>query len=227
MGPGRAMGRHHTTHPKPQDWQCAVPSWVEIWGLHILPGEQSRPGECGLLLCSSGTSWGTDRMVTVEGARGEEVGGREWEGAGRRPQDAEGTRAGGPGEPPARGSPRGGTERAAAGRWARGRGGTARRRGATQEPAGCRWVPPPGSALPARGGGRPLPVVVVAVVSPPSSSHGAGPLPAGCQGRVCLLVLPRRRCLGGLRRRRRRRRAGRGRGLGLGRRRLLGLSYCR
>lgn len=43
---------------------------------------------------------------------------------------------------------------------------------------------------------------------------------------VCLLVLPRCRCLGGLKRRRRRR-AGRGRGLGLGRRRFLGLSYCR
>lgn len=117
-----------------------------------------------------GSSWGTDRMVTVEGARGEEVGGREWEGAGRRPQDAEGTRAGGPGEPPARGSPRRGAERAAAGRWERGRGGTARRRGATQEPAGCRWVPPPGSALPARGGGG-------GGRSPSSSSPSSPPPP--------------------------------------------------
>lgn len=65
----------------------------------------------------------------------------------------------------------------------------------------------------------PLPLRVPPSQPPPRLGVGAG----AC--RVCLLVLPRCRCLGGLRRRRRR--AGRGRGLGLGRRRLLGLSYCR
>lgn len=106
--------------------------------------------------------------------------------------------------------------------------GRAGQRGAAQEPggtAGRRWVPPPGAALPAVAGeaasSSPFAPLRTPSQPPPRLGVRAG---ACC---VCLLVLPRCRCLGGLRRRRRRRRAGRGRGLRLGRRRLLGLSYCR
>lgn len=77
--------------------------------------------------------------------------------------------------------------------------------------------------LPWRGRPPPVPPFLLCV-HPSQPPPRLGVRARAC--RVCLLVLPRCRCLGGLRRRRRRR-AGRGRGLRLGRRRLLGLSYCR